>query len=364
MNKKLVLRTKVLFVGADSVGKTTLLYLLKLKEKVLCIPTIGFNVEDIDYKNKKIEIFDVGGGDKIRFLWKNYIPVIKCIVYIINISDKERLDYFVETFNILLEQQKDYRNIPIIIFGNIFDDKIEFEPKEMLNKINIPPEISPYIIKGNITKEEGLSELLDYINNNIEFIEVPIEEKEEKEENNENNENNENKEIVKKETKRVLMLGLDDSGKTKILYLLKLKEKVTTIPTIGFNVEDINKESWEKAISIWDVGGNVKIRCLWLYYFENLNGIIWVYDISNKERIEESQNELKKMLDNSKIEKNIPLLIYANKCDLNINGNKTNDFLTGIQDYINSRPYYIKECNINDLESYEDGLDWLYMNLK
>ena len=148
MNKKLVLRTKVLFVGADSVGKTTLLYLLKLKEKVLCIPTIGFNVEDIDYKNKKIEIFDVGGGDKIRFLWKNYIPVIKCIVYIINISDKERLDYFVETFNILLEQQKDYRNIPIIIFGNIFDDKIEFEPKEMLNKINIPPEISPYIIKG------------------------------------------------------------------------------------------------------------------------------------------------------------------------------------------------------------------------
>ena len=363
MDMKQILKTKVLFLGADSVGKTTLLYLLKLKEKVFCIPTIGFNVEVIDYKNKKIEIWDLGGGGKIKMLWKHYYQKTKCIVYMINISDKERLDTFIETFNILLDQQKDYRNIPIIIFGNIIDDKIEFEPKEMLNKINLPPEISPYIIKGNIVKEEGISELLDYIDNNIEFIEEPIEEKEEKEEKEENNENNENKEIVKKETNKVLMLGLDDSGKTKILYLLKLKEIVTTIPTIGFNAEYINKESWEKNISIWDVGGNKKIRCLWVHYFENLNGIIWVYDISNKERIEESQNELKKLLDAPKIEKNIPLLIYANKSDLNINGNKTDDFLLGIQDYINNRPYYIKECNINDIESYEDGLDWLYMNI-
>ena len=51
------------------------------------------------------------------------------------------------------------------------NDKIEFEPNEMLQKSKLPPEISPFIIKGNILKREGIAELLDYIYNNIEFIE-------------------------------------------------------------------------------------------------------------------------------------------------------------------------------------------------
>ena len=189
-----MLTTKVLLIGADAVGKTTLLYKLKCNDIIKTIPTIGFNVEEIEYKDRKINIWDVGGGEKIRYLWKHYFNEIKCIVYIINIADKERLDYYIETFNILLDQYKAHNNIPIIIFGNIFNDIIEFEPEEMLQKSKLPPEISPFIIKGNILKKERIPELLDYIYNNIEFVEEKEEEKVK--------EKNEEKEVEEKEEEK------------------------------------------------------------------------------------------------------------------------------------------------------------------
>ena len=66
---------------------------------------------------------------------------------------------------------------------------------------------------------------------------------------------------------------------------------------------------------------------------------------------------------NPKKNENIPLLMYANKNDLNKNGNKIMNFIDGIKDFLNNRLYFIKECNHNDLESYKEGLDWLYNNL-
>ncbi len=69
-----------------------------------------------------------------------------------------------------LEQYKDYRNIPIIIFGNKINNKTEFENEEMFKKINLPAEIYPYILKGNILTGEGINELLDHTYN-IEFKE-------------------------------------------------------------------------------------------------------------------------------------------------------------------------------------------------
>ena len=200
-----------------------------------------------------------------------------------------------------------------------------------------------------------MSDLLDYIYNNIEFSEEKKKKTEAKKENNEN--------IEKKDDFKVKMFGLDDAGKTKILYILKLGTKVMTIPTIGFNVETIENESQEKNITIWDIGGNKMVRKLWKQYFCNTNGLIWVYDMSKKEKYEESQNELKSILNDPDIKSDIPLLIIANKSDLNKEGNSINDYINGIQDCLSNRPYFIKACNYDDLDSYKDGLDWLYNNL-
>ena len=348
--------SEVLILGADGVGKTSLLYKLKLNKDVQTIHTIGFNVEEINYKDKIIRMWDIGEDVNKKNLLKQYMADSKCIIYVLNLADKERLDYYIEYFNSMLDQLKNYMNIPIIIFGNKFNDKAEFEPEEMLKKINFPPEITPpHILKGNVKTGEGLSDLLDYIYNNIEFSEEKKEKTEAEKENNEN--------IEKKDDFKVKMFGLDDAGKTKILYILKLGTKVMTIPTIGFNVETIENESQEKNITLWDIGGNKMVRKLWKQYFCNTNGLIWVYDMSKKEKYEESQNELKSILNDPDIKSDIPLLIIANKSDLNKEGNSINDYINGIQDCLSNRPYFIKECNYDDLDSYKDGLDWLYNNM-
>jgi small GTP-binding protein len=86
---------------------------------------------------------------------------------------------------------------------------------------------------------------------------------------------------------RVLMLGLDAAGKTTVLYKLKLGEHVTTIPTIGFNVETIEYKGFN--MNVWDVGGQDRIRALWRHYFHNTQGLIFVVDSNDTTRTEEAR---------------------------------------------------------------------------
>src|SRR3954447_23133778 len=97
-----------------------------------------------------------------------------------------------------------------------------------------------------------------------------------------------------KKEMRILMVGLDAAGKTTILYKLKLGEVVTTIPTIGFNVETV--EFKNIRFTVWDVGGQTRIRPLWKYYFQNTQGLIFVVDSNDRERIEEAKEELMNMM--------------------------------------------------------------------
>uniref|UniRef100_A0A452UJS5 ADP-ribosylation factor 2 n=1 Tax=Ursus maritimus TaxID=29073 RepID=A0A452UJS5_URSMA len=78
------------------------------------------------------------------------------------------------------------------------------------------------------------------------------------------------KSLFGKKEMRILMVGLDAAGKTTILYKLKLGEIVTTIPTIGFNVETVEYKNI--SFTVWDVGGQDKIRPLWRHYFQNTQG--------------------------------------------------------------------------------------------
>jgi len=89
---------------------------------------------------------------------------------------------------------------------------------------------------------------------------------------------------------RVLMLGLDSAGKTTILYKLKLGQNVSTIPTVGFNVETVTFK--KVKFNVWDVGGQDKIRPLWRHYFAGTQALIFVVDSSDHERIEEARTEL------------------------------------------------------------------------
>ena len=114
----------------------------------------------------------------------------------------------------------------------------------------------------------------------------------------------------------MLFLGLDGAGKTTALYQCLLGEEVTTISTIGFNVETIDAPGKPGAkLTVFDVGGTKQIRALWRHYFANLKGLVWFVDRSRPERYAESKEELMKVLADEELQ-GVPLLVMANKADL------------------------------------------------
>eukprot|EP00252_Welwitschia_mirabilis_P021810 TRINITY_DN5708_c0_g1_i1.p1 TRINITY_DN5708_c0_g1~~TRINITY_DN5708_c0_g1_i1.p1 ORF type:complete len:182 (+),score=32.39 TRINITY_DN5708_c0_g1_i1:163-708(+) len=165
--------------------------------------------------------------------------------------------------------------------------------------------------------------------------------------------------FAKKEM-RILMVGLDAAGKTTILYKLKLGEVVTTIPTIGFNVETVEYKNI--SFTVWDVGGQDKIRPLWRYYFQNTQGLIFVVDSNDRERIAEARDELHRMLNEDEL-RNAVLLVFANKQDLPnaMSAAEVTDKL-GLHS-LRQRHWYIQSACATSGEGLYEGLDWLSNNI-
>merc|ERR1712054_711822 len=155
---------------------------------------------------------------------------------------------------------------------------------------------------------------------------------------------------------RILMVGLDAAGKTTILYKLKLGEVVTTIPTIGFNVETVEYKNI--SFNVWDIGGQDKIRKLWRYYYANTQGLIFVIDSNDRDRIEDAKEELFKMLSEDEM-RDAVLLVFANKQDLpnSMTAAEVTEKL-GLQSMQNRRWFMQSTCATTGDGLYE-GLDWL-----
>ncbi|XP_041835524.1 ADP-ribosylation factor 1-like [Melanotaenia boesemani] len=154
---------------------------------------------------------------------------------------------------------------------------------------------------------------------------------------------------------RILMVGLDAAGKTTLLYKLKLAEVVTTIPTIGFNVETVEYKNI--SFTVWDVGGQTIIRQLWKHYYTNTQGLIFVVDSNDRERIKEAADELHMMMEEDQL-RGVALLVFANKQDLPRAmsvGDITEALgLSGVQ-----QPWFVQSSCAVSGAGLVEGLDWL-----
>ena len=167
--------------------------------------------------------------------------------------------------------------------------------------------------------------------------------------------------LFSKKEMRILMVGLDAAGKTTILYKLKLGEIVTTIPTIGFNVETVEYKNI--SFTVWDVGGQDKIRPLWRYYYQNTQGIIFVVDSNDRDRIIEAREELQQMLNEDEL-RNANLLVFANKQDLP-NAMSPAEVTEKLNLYsLRNRPWYIQSTCATTGDGLYEGLEWLSNSLK
>ncbi|OAY39190.1 ADP-ribosylation factor [Manihot esculenta] len=159
---------------------------------------------------------------------------------------------------------------------------------------------------------------------------------------------------------RILMVGLDASGKTTILYKLKLGEMVSTVPTIGFNVETVDYKNI--SFSVWDVGGQKKIRPLWKHYLKNIEGLIFVVDSNDRDRISEARNELHQILGDSEL-RDATILVFANKQDIQdaMRVDEVADKL-GLH-ALRQHCWYIQSCSALAGQGLYEGLAWLANNI-
>ncbi|XP_054432820.1 ADP-ribosylation factor-like protein 14 [Pteronotus mesoamericanus] len=142
---------------------------------------------------------------------------------------------------------------------------------------------------------------------------------------------------------QILLLGLDSAGKSTLLYKLKLAKDTMTFPTIGFNVEMIELEK-SLPLTVWDVGGQKKMRTVWGCYCENTDGLVYVVDSTDKQRMEDSRREFERILKNEHI-KNVPVVLLANKQD--VPGALTAEDITRmfkIKKLCSDRNWYVQPC--------------------
>ncbi|KAE8707730.1 ADP-ribosylation factor-like protein 2 [Hibiscus syriacus] len=173
----------------------------------------------------------------------------------------------------------------------------------------------------------------------------------------------------KEKEMRILMVGLDNSGKTTIV--LKINEEDTSVisPTLGFNIKTISYQKY--TLNIWDVGGQRTIRSYWRNYFEQTDGLVWVVDSSDLRRLDDCKMELDNLLREELLIffvlhrlSGASLLILANKQD--IKGALTP---TEIAEVLNleamdkSRHWKIVGCSAYTGEGLLEGFDWLVQDV-
>ncbi|GAB5591199.1 ADP-ribosylation factor-like protein 2 [Umbelopsis nana] len=160
----------------------------------------------------------------------------------------------------------------------------------------------------------------------------------------------------KEKEMRILMLGLDNAGKTTILKRINGEPIDTISPTLGFNIKTLEHGPYK--LNIWDVGGQKSIRSYWRNYFEQTDALVWVVDSADRLRIDDCRQELAQLLQEERLA-GATLLVFANKQDIP-------SALTDVQlkealnlDAIKSHHWNIQACSAVTGENLLTGMDWV-----
>ncbi|KAK4983951.1 hypothetical protein LTR66_002902 [Elasticomyces elasticus] len=160
---------------------------------------------------------------------------------------------------------------------------------------------------------------------------------------------------------RILMLGLDNAGKTTIVKRIMNEDVSSVSPTLGFIIKTIEYDGYQ--LNIWDVGGQKTLRTYWKNYFEKTDTLIWVVDATDRERLDDCRLELKGLLLEERLS-GASLLVFKNKSD--VPGSMTEDNVrTGLQlDSIKTHKWKIMPCSAMTGLNLQEGLQWVVQDAK
>jgi len=164
-----------------------------------------------------------------------------------------------------------------------------------------------------------------------------------------------------KEEHKIVIVGLDNAGKTTILYQFLMNEVVQTSPTIGSNVEEV---TWKNIHFImWDLGGQQSLRQSWSTYFQNTEFVIVVIDSTDTERLTVIKEEIERLTAHEDL-KHSSFLIYANKQD--VKGSMRPALISkelGLTS-LRTHKWQIQPCCALTGEGLYQGLEWIVSLLK
>eukprot|EP01006_Ploeotia_vitrea_P052448 TRINITY_DN67689_c11_g3_i1.p1 TRINITY_DN67689_c11_g3~~TRINITY_DN67689_c11_g3_i1.p1 ORF type:complete len:187 (-),score=10.60 TRINITY_DN67689_c11_g3_i1:197-757(-) len=159
---------RILMLGLDAAGKTTILYKLRLNELVQTLPTIGFNVETVQYKKINFMIWDVGGQDKLRRLWKHYFENIDALIYVVDTNDRARIDIAGEELQRLMKEPA-LAEATLLVLANKQDLPQAYSVSEVVQKLGLPS-LKDRVWNAQPTcalTGEGLYEGLDWLSTHL-----------------------------------------------------------------------------------------------------------------------------------------------------------------------------------------------------
>eukprot|EP01102_Stenamoeba_stenopodia_P000181 TRINITY_DN10143_c0_g1_i1.p1 TRINITY_DN10143_c0_g1~~TRINITY_DN10143_c0_g1_i1.p1 ORF type:complete len:198 (+),score=48.78 TRINITY_DN10143_c0_g1_i1:42-596(+) len=155
---------------------------------------------------------------------------------------------------------------------------------------------------------------------------------------------------------RILLLGLDNAGKTTTLKKF-IGEPIDTVsPTLAFNIQTLEHKGYN--LNVWDIGGQKSLRSYWKNYYEVTEGIIWVVDSADRLRLEDCKNELHQLLQEERLY-GASLLVFANKQDIGgaLSCNEIAEVLE--LNNITKRHWAIFSCSAMTGHGLEEGIDWI-----
>jgi len=159
---------RVLMLGLDSAGKTSILYKLKLGQGVNTIPTVGFNVETVSFKKVKFNVWDVGGQDKIRPLWRHYYAGTQALIFVLDSNDRDRVDEAKQEL-LRIINDREMKDAVILVYANKNDlpnvmDTTEITEKLGLHKLR---DRNWHVQSSCATTGDGLLDGLTWLTNQV-----------------------------------------------------------------------------------------------------------------------------------------------------------------------------------------------------